>query len=181
NRARIPADPPTPTPAARTKPPPLLSYSKYWLSRSCSKSSHQIHPACGVPHSPAAEPAVTVTADVPLFPSLVAVIVADPAVTPRTRPLLFTVATLVLPLCQVTGRPLNRLPLASLGVAVNCTVCPTVTLGVAGLTATDATATVATVTVTVAAPLFPSLVAVIAADPAVTPLTAPPPLTVATP
>src|SRR5439155_153955 len=122
--------------------------------------------------------AVTVIADVPLFPSLVAVIVADPAATPLTRPLPFTVATEVLLLAQVTTRPLSGLPPASLGVAASCTVCPTVTLAVTGLTVTDATGIADTVTAAV--PFLPSLVAVIVADPAATPLTRPLPLTVAT-
>src|SRR2546430_9554811 len=38
-----------------TKSPLELSYSKYCPRRFCSKSSHQIQPACGVAHSPAAE------------------------------------------------------------------------------------------------------------------------------
>src|SRR5437016_13443106 len=79
-------------------------------------------PNCDVPG------VVTVTADVPVLPSLVAVIVAEPAVTPRTSPLPFTVATAVLLLDQVTTRPDNGLPFASLGVAVSCTVAPCCTL-----------------------------------------------------
>src|SRR5256886_14489573 len=59
----------------------------------------------------------TVTAAVPLLPSLVAVIVADPAATPVTSPLPSTVATPVLLLDQVTTRPDNGVPLSSLGVA----------------------------------------------------------------
>jgi hypothetical protein len=46
--------------------------------------------------------AVTVTAAVPLFPELVAVIVAEPAVTPVTTPVAFTVATLALLVVHVT-------------------------------------------------------------------------------
>jgi len=65
---------------------------------------------------------VTVTADVPLCPSDVAVIVAEPAVAPCTRPVPFTVATVVLVLDHVTARPDSALPFASLGVAVSCTV-----------------------------------------------------------
>src|SRR6266498_807146 len=123
--------------------------------------------------------AVTVTAALPLCPSLVAVIVAEPATTPVTRPLLvFTVATELLLLVQLTARPERVLPPASFGVAVSCTVCPTGTLAVAGLTATEATDT--GVTVTVALPVWPPLVAVIVADPAVRPATRPLELTVAT-
>src|SRR5436309_4597056 len=121
---------------------------------------------------------LTVIVAVPLCPSLVAVIVAAPAVTPVTTPLPLTVATAVLLLPQLTGRPDNGLPLASFGVAVSCTVWPTCTDAVLGLTVTDATGTV--LTVIVAVPPCPSLVAVIVAAPALTPVTSPLPLTVAT-
>ena len=65
---------------------------------------------------------ITVTDEVPLVPSLVAVIVAEPGVTPETRPLLLTVATAVLELDHVTVRPESGVPPASFGVAVSCTV-----------------------------------------------------------
>src|SRR5439155_423585 len=121
---------------------------------------------------------VTVTVAVPLCPSLVAVIVAVPAVTPVTSPPALTVATAVLLLPQLTGRPDNGLPLASFGVAVSCTVWPTGTDAVLGLTVTDATGTV--LTVIAAVPLFPSLVAVSVAAPTATPVACPAPFTVAT-
>src|SRR5256886_14895252 len=114
---------------------------------------------------------VTVTLAVPLFPSLDAVIVAVPAATPVTSPPAETVATLALFVAQLMLRPLSAVPLASLGVAVSCTVAATSSTGAAGLTLTDATGT--GVTVTVAVPLFPSLVAVIVAVPATPPVTSP--------
>src|SRR6266567_1516295 len=126
---------------------------------------------------PGAAP-VTVTAEVPLCPSLVAVIVAEPATTQLTRPLEFTVATDVLPLDQVIVRPVSGLPLTSFGVAVSCSVWPAGTLAGAGLTVTDATGTLVTVIADV--PLFPSLVAVIVADPAALLVTNPPAFTLAT-
>src|SRR5437763_999950 len=124
--------------------------------------------------------AVTVTSDVPFTPSLVAVIVAVPAVTPVTRPLLlFTVAADASEL-HTTVRPVNGLPPASFSVAVSCTVAFVKMLAVAGATVTVATGTgVAVVTVIVEAPLCPSLVAVIVAEPAATPVTSPLGLTVA--
>jgi hypothetical protein len=73
------------------------------------------------------------------LPSLVAVIVADPAVTPVTNPLAVTVANAGALLAHVTTRPLNGLPAASSGVAVSCWVAPNATGAVAGLTVTDAT------------------------------------------
>ena len=124
---------------------------------------------------------VTVTLAVPLFPSLVAVIVAEPAATPVTTPLDDTVAIPVLELDYVTARPVSTLLFASYAVAVSCTVCPTVTLGVAGETLTDATGASTAVTVAEAVPLFPSLVAVIVAEPAATPVTTPLEDTVAMP
>src|SRR5205823_14421778 len=47
----MPYDRPTPTAATRTNWPPELLYSKYWLRRSCSKSSHQIQPGWGLAYS----------------------------------------------------------------------------------------------------------------------------------
>src|SRR5207302_922533 len=121
---------------------------------------------------------VTVMADVPPCPSLAAVIVAEPAATPVTRPLLLTVAIAVLLLAQVTTRPDSGLPLASFGVAVSCAVVPSFTEAAAGATVTEATGT--TVTVTLALPLWPSLVAVIVAEPATFAVTSPLLETVAT-
>src|SRR2546422_374518 len=86
-------------------------------------------PNCCVPGG------VTVMAEVPLCPSLVAVIVADPAATPVTSPLPLTVAADVLLLCHVTVRPTSGLPFASLGVAVSCRLLPAVTVADAGVTA----------------------------------------------
>src|SRR5256714_657275 len=130
--------------------------------------------------APPPDGAVTVMADVPLFPSLIAVIVADPAARPVTSPLPLTRATPESLLTQVTTLPDRGLPLASLGVAVSCAVCPTGTLADDGVTLTEATGTGTLVTVTIAVPLFPSLIAVIVADPAARPVTSPLPLTRAT-
>src|SRR5258708_18985381 len=124
--------------------------------------------------------AVIVTAALPLCPSLAAVIVAAPAVTPVTKPLPFTAATAGALLAHVTTRPERALPLASLGVAVSCTVWPTPTLAVAGDTATEATGAGTAATDTSAAPLWPSLVALIMAPPTATPVTTPLLSTVAT-
>src|SRR5712691_6356891 len=108
-------------------------------------------------------------AEVALLPSLVAVIVADPAAWPVTRPPLVTVATDVLLLDQATTRPMSVLPAASLVTAESCCVAPTAMVADVGVTATEATGTIVTVTVEVA--LLPSLVAVMAADPAAAPVT----------
>src|SRR2546423_876907 len=114
---------------------------------------------------------------VPLFPSLVAVIVAEPAPRPVTSPLPLTRAIVVSSLAQVTTLPDSGLPFASLGVALSCTVCPTGTLADDGVTVTEATGTLVTVIADV--PLFPSLIAVIVAEPAAFPVTRPLPFTFA--
>src|SRR6266853_1347448 len=130
----------------------------------------------GVTATEATGTSVTVTVEVALFPSLVAVMVAEPAATPVTTPtftcpLAVTVATATLLVAHVTTRPVNGLPLASRGIAVSCTACPTPALTVAGLTLTDATGM--GFTVTAALPVVPSLVAVIVTAPAATPVTSP--------
>ena len=64
---------------------------------------------------------VTVIVAVPLCPSLVAVIVADPGARPVTLPLTSATATEVLLLDQAIARPISALPLASFGVALRWT------------------------------------------------------------
>src|SRR5207302_7486421 len=121
--------------------------------------------------TPPPEPPVTVTTAAPLWPSLVAVIVADPAAAPVTSPLADTVATAQALDVQATARPVSTLPAASFSVAVSCTAPPTSMTAVTGLITTDATGTVATLVA--ADPLCPSLVAVIVTDPVATPVTRP--------
>src|SRR5207244_11733163 len=84
-------------------------------------------------------------AAVPLCPSLMAVIIAEPATTPLTSPLELTVATAVLLLDHAIVRPDSGLPAASFGVAVSWTAFPAGTHADAGLTVTDATGTFTTV------------------------------------
>src|SRR5438309_11073803 len=78
-------------------------------------------------------------ADVPFIPSLVAVIVADPAAPPVTSPVALTEARPGALLAQVTTRPLSGLPRESFGVAVSGTVAPTKMPATAGVTVTVAT------------------------------------------
>src|SRR5437763_16863752 len=103
--------------------------------------------------------------------------VAEPVVTPLTRPLELTVATALLLLPHVIVRPVRVLPFASFGVAVSGTVCPAATEADAGLTATDATGRVTALTVSAAEPLCASPVAVVVAAPAVPPVARPLPST----
>jgi hypothetical protein len=128
--------------------------------------------------------AVTVSAALPLLPSLVAVIVAEPAATPFTRPVDETVAIEAFEVVHVTTRSLSTLPLASRSVACSCVLCPTCTVATPGDTDTVATGAGGggggAVTVIDELPVFPSLVAVTVAEPAATPLTSPVDDTVAT-
>jgi len=68
--------------------------------------------------------AETVTVDVPVLPSLVAVIVAVPAAIPVTTPPLDTVATELALVVQLTVLPVRTLLLASRMVADSVTVAP---------------------------------------------------------
>jgi len=90
---------------------------------------------------------VTETADVPLLPSLVAVMVAEPGATAVTRPEPDTVAAAVALDDHVTVWPVSTLPPASRTVAASWDVLPTRSVAVFGATDTDATAGAATVTV----------------------------------
>jgi hypothetical protein len=95
-----------------------------------------------------------------------------------TSPDAETLASPGAPLDQLTGRPGKGWLLALNATAESWTVDPTMMLDVAGLT--DTVATGSGVTVTEAVPDFPSLVAVIVAEPVAIPVTSPPDETVAT-
>jgi len=113
----------------------------------------------------------TPTVAVPLCPSLVAVIVALPGVTPVTVPVAETVATLVLLELHVTGRSGTSVPATSRITAVSWTLAFCRIALVAGCTLTLPTAKFETVTVAVA--LLPSVVAVIVAVPGATAVSIP--------
>jgi len=118
----------------------------------------------------------TVTEAVPLWPSLMAVIVAVPGDIAVTSPVEETVAIASLLEDHVTRRE-SRVPWASVKVTLSCSVPPCTTVALDGLRATDATG--ACVTVSVAFPVLPSLVAVIDALPAEIAVTSPDAETVA--
>jgi hypothetical protein len=63
-----------------------------------------------------------VTPELPDFPSLVAVIVAEPMLTPVTTPVLETVATAVLLDDQVTTRSVTTVPFTSVTVGASVPV-----------------------------------------------------------
>src|SRR3989442_3792859 len=99
-------------------------------------------PDAGLTTTDATGTAFTVTAELPLFPSLVAVMVTGPpAALPVTRPFASTVARLASLVTHVMVRPVSALPAASFGVAVSCTVWPRSTLAGEGVTSTEATQT----------------------------------------
>src|SRR6266566_1145899 len=143
----VPAATPTTEPRAllaQVTAAPLtgLPFESLASAASCTVPYAGIVAEDGVTSTDATGTVATVIADVPPFPSLVAVIVTGPPpFFPATTPLALTVAMLVSPLVQVIVRPVRGEPLASFGVAVSWTVAPTCTLADAGLTSTDATGT----------------------------------------
>ena len=127
------------------RPPSALPLASRGVAVSCT-----VWPTCregdvGATLTAATGTLVTVIDAAPLLPSALAVMVAAPAATPLTRPLLLTVAKAVLLLAQLTGRPVSGLPAASWGTALSCIVAPDWTLAELGLTTTDATGTLTTV------------------------------------
>jgi hypothetical protein len=83
--------------------------------------------------------AVTVIVAVPDFPAVAAVIVAEPAATPVTTPLEFTVATFASLVDQLMDCPAITLPFWSFTTAVRLAVPPTPTVADGGETVTDVT------------------------------------------
>jgi len=126
----------------------------------------------------AATAAETAIPDVPVFPSLVAVIVVAPMATPVTSPVASTVATASFADDHVTVRPTSGFPAASSGCAWRCTVTPTWIAALGGLTVTDAT--LGGITVMVEKPEFPLTLAAIRTTPTAMPVTTPALDTVAT-
>src|SRR5438309_10562189 len=163
---------------ATARPESTLPAASVRIAASCTLAPTSTTALAGLTVTEATGTRLTVTAAPPVFPSLAAVIVADPAAAPVTRPLAETVATALLLDAQVISRPDSGRPFASSGVAVSWTFSPTWMAAVAGLTLTDATGT--GVTITAALPVFASLVAVIVTAPAAMPVTSPVEDTVAT-
>jgi hypothetical protein len=116
---------------------------------------------------------VTVISDVPVFVSLVAVMVVLPAPTAVTRPFPSTVAAAGLPEVHAIDRPVSTVPLVSLRTAVSCwvAVIPNTRPAADGVTVTVATG--AGVTVRAALPVFASLVATMFAVPGLAAVTRP--------
>jgi hypothetical protein len=119
----------------------------------------------------------TVIEEVPVFPSLVAVIVALPSATAVTKSLVETLAIAGASDDHVTVRPFKTLLSASRVSAASWRLAPMTTFADGGLTITAATAGI---TVSIALPVWPPLVARICAEPAATAVTTPVIETVAT-
>src|ERR1041384_7041745 len=90
-----------------------------------------------MPHVAGAGADVTVIAAVPLWPPLVAVMVAEPATSPDTSPLAFTDAMDALLDDQVIVCALSAFPAESRGVAVSRNVSPATIEPELGDTTTD--------------------------------------------
>jgi len=156
----------TPRPASTV---PVESFA---VAVSCTVPPTRMFAALGATTTETTGMLDTVTGVVPVCPSHVAVMVAVPRAMPVASPVLpSTAATAPLLVVHTTVRPERGLPFASLTVAPSSALAPINTLAELGLTVTEATGTFVTATADV--PLFPSLVAVIVADPTATPLTRP--------
>src|SRR5216117_2909488 len=116
-----------------------VPFASFGVATSCTAPFTRIDAAGGLTLTDATGTLVTVMVALPLFPSLVAVIVADPVANAVTSPLASTPATLDWLDDQITARPERALPAASSGVAVSCTVCPTGVVPEGGVTMTRAT------------------------------------------
>src|SRR5260221_301077 len=151
-------------PHVTVRPVSAFPAASFGVAVSCSVVPTITLAGVGVTSTEATGAGVTVRLDVPLLPSLVAVMTTGPpTLLPVTRPFASTVARVASLVPHVTVRPVSVLPFASFSVAVSCSVMPTATLAGAGVTATESTG--AGVIVTADVPLLPSLVAVIAIGP----------------
>src|SRR5689334_24095499 len=105
-----------------TRPVNGLPFASLGVAVSCTVPPVATLAVAGVTVTDDTGTGVTVIADVPVLPSLVAVIVAEPAALAVTSPVELTLAALLLLEDHVTTRPVRMLPLASLSVAVSWTV-----------------------------------------------------------
>src|SRR5271157_219374 len=116
--------------------------------------------------------ALTVSTVEPVMPSSVALIVDVPVATAVASPPLVIVATEVVAEAQVTWLVRSSVELSEkVPVAVNCSVSPLGTLGLAGVTAIDCNT--AALTVSTVEPVIPLSVALIVDVPVATPVAEP--------
>jgi len=161
-----------------TRPVSTLPLASFKVTVSDCEPPAMIVAVLGVTTTEATGTGVTVIVAVPDAVPLVAVIVVVPGATAVTTPVADTVATPGVVELHVTVRPVRTLPSLSLSVAVSVVVVPATKLALLGVTVTVATGT--GVTVMAATALFPSLVAVMFAEPEATAFTSPDDDTVAT-
>src|SRR5213594_2835715 len=121
------------------RPDSGMPFASFGVATSCTAPLTWTDAVAGLTLTDATGTLVTVMVALPLFPSLVAVIVAEPVANAATSPLASTPATLDWLDDQITARPERALPAASSGVAVSCTVCPTGVVPEGGVTTTWAT------------------------------------------
>src|SRR3989442_1203695 len=123
---------------AIARPVSTLPAASFVVAVSCVAAPTSTVASAGLTVTDATGAIETVIEAVPLRPSLVAVMAAEPAATPVTRPLGLTVATAAALLVHVIVRPVSGLPAESSGLAVSCLVPPTKRLAGLGLTDSDA-------------------------------------------
>ena len=102
-----------------TRPVNTLPSEAFVTAVSCTVSPTFIEGDDGVTVTELTGGGFTVTDAVPVLPSDVAVIVADPALTAVTSPVADTVAVEALDELQLTGRPVRTLPWPSVVAAVS--------------------------------------------------------------
>jgi hypothetical protein len=146
-----------------SRPESVLPSASLVVAASCCVEPSVTLTLGGLTTTAATGTGVTVSWALPVFVSLVAVMLAEPAASDVTSPVGETVAMLVFPDAQVTVRPVRGLPAASSVAAVACVVCPATTEADAKETSTDPTGIGVTVTVAVAT--FVSLTTAILATP----------------
>lgn len=106
------------------RPVSTLPFASLIVATSCRDCPIATVADCGLTVTNVTVASVTVMRAVPVFPSDVAVMVAEPDAMPVTSPVEETAAVDWLELDQVTVRPVSTLPFASLMVAASCCVCP---------------------------------------------------------
>src|SRR5437660_6759434 len=121
------------------RPLRVLPAASLGVAVSCTDCPAGTEALAGLTTTDATGTVATVILAVPLFPSEVAVIVAEPAAWPLTMPVELTVAMVALLVDQVMLRPVSTVPAESLVVAPSCAVEPTATVGALGETVTLAT------------------------------------------
>src|SRR5687768_4905679 len=141
------------------------------VAESCTEAPTAIPVDAGATETLVTATGLTSMVAEPVRPSMVAKMTALPVPTPVTMPADDTVATDGAPVVHVTVRPVSTVPRASRATTVSVADCPTVRFAWGGVTSTEATRT--GTTLTSAAPVLPSLAAMILVEPNATPVTTP--------